>query len=371
VIKVEPPLTGDPYRHLYRLPPLPVCGENYCWLLEGRNKKSIAIDLKNEAGREILLQLLRTADVFVTNYQPSVLAALRLEYSQLRSLNEKLVYAHATGYGETGPSVEQPGFDMTAFWARSGLMDGVAPADAGPALSLAGMGDHPAASALFGAIMLALYRRDRTGRGTKVSSSLVANGAWANGCMLQAELCGAQPFEKQSRTAPCNVMVNHYVARDGKRFLLCCLKPEQDWPRLCRAVCREDLRDDARFSTVSARQRHARELVAVFDRCFAEKDLAEWKAIFEELHLVWSPIPSASEVVRDPQLTANEVFVSYAQPEMRGMRTINSPLFIADEPKRPPQPPPALGQHTREILSSLCYSQEAIERLIAEEVVQA
>ena len=119
VIKIEPPVVGDPYRYLYRLPPLPVADMNYCWLLEARNKKSVAIDLKTDAGREILLKLVRTADVFVTNYQPSVLDALRLSYAQLQPLNEKLIYAHATGYGEVGPAVEQPGFDMTAFWART------------------------------------------------------------------------------------------------------------------------------------------------------------------------------------------------------------------------------------------------------------
>jgi crotonobetainyl-CoA:carnitine CoA-transferase CaiB-like acyl-CoA transferase len=370
VIKIEPPVVGDPYRYLYRLPPLPVADMNYCWLLEARNKKSVAIDLKTDAGREILLKLVRTADVFVTNYQPSVLDALRLSYAQLQPLNEKLIYAHATGYGEVGPAVEQPGFDMTAFWARSGLMDGVVAADSQPALSLAGMGDHPAAAALFGAIMLALYRRERTGQGTKVSSSLVANGVWANGCMLQAELCGGQKFVQQSRSAPFNVLVNHYVARDGKRFLLCCLKPELDWPRLCQAVGREALSEDARFSTVAARRQHARELVVVLDACFAAKDLAEWTTIFDAFQVVYSPVPSPAEVVCDPQLTANEVFVAFDDPRLEPLRTINSPIFVAGEPKRRPQAPPTLGQHTREVLGSLSYSQETIERLATEKVIQ-
>jgi crotonobetainyl-CoA:carnitine CoA-transferase CaiB-like acyl-CoA transferase len=370
VIKVEPPVTGDPYRCLYQMPPLPVAEMNYCWLLEARNKKSIAIDLKQEAGRDILLKLVRTADVFVTNYQPSVLEALRLGYDELQPLNGRLIYAHATGYGETGPSVEQPGFDMTAFWARSGLMDGVHAADAGPALSLAGMGDHPAASALFGAIMLALYRRDRTGQGTKVSSSLVANGAWANSCMLQAELCGGQGFKRQSQAAPFNVLVNHYLTRDGRRFLLCCLKPELDWPRLCQAVCREELRDDRRYASVPARQQNACELAALLSACFATRDLAEWKTVFERLDLVWSPVPSPAEVICDPQLAANETFVEYEGAEFSGLRTVNSPFFLADEPKRRPQPPPALGQHTREVLDSLGYSANAIQRLSSEQVVR-
>jgi formyl-CoA transferase len=218
--------------------------------------------------------------------------------------------------------------------------------------------------------MLALYRRERTGEGTKVSSSLVANGVWANGCMLQAELCGGQGFKHQSQAAPFNVLVNHYVARDGKRFLLCCLKPEQDWPRLCRAVGREELRDDARFSTVAARQQNSRELASLFNACFAERDLCQWKTIFDALDLVWSPVPPASEVIRDPQLAANEVFVAYEGAEMDGLRTINSPLFVADEPKQRPQPPPQLGQHTRQVLGTLGYSPQMIERLAGEQVIQ-
>ncbi len=370
VIKVEPPVTGDPYRYLYQLPPMPVAAMNYCWLLEARNKKSVALDLKQEAGREVLLKLVRTADVFVTNYQPSVLRALRLSEADLRPLNGRLIYAHATGYGEHGPAVEQPGYDMTAFWSRSGLMADVVAAGGEPALSLAGMGDHPAASALFGAIMLALYRRERTGEGTKVSSSLAANGAWANACVLQAELCGGEGFEHQSQAAPSNVMVNHYVAQDGKRFMLCCLRPEQDWPRLCQAVSREDLRNDERFATVAARRQHSRELAAVLNACFATRPLAEWQAIFDRLDLVWTAVLPAAEVIQCPQLAANDVFVRYDGDELKGLRTVNSPISMANEPKQRPQPPPTLGQHTREVLTSLGYSPATIDRLANERAIQ-
>jgi crotonobetainyl-CoA:carnitine CoA-transferase CaiB-like acyl-CoA transferase len=369
IIKIEPPVIGDMYRHIFRLPPMPVSGDNYCWLLEGRNKKSVALDLKQEAGREILLKLVQTADVFLTNYQPSVLDALRLNDADLRPLNSRLIYAHATGYGELGTDVERPGFDMTAYWARSGLMDAVVSRHADPALSVAGMGDHPSSAAMFGAIMLALYRRERTGQGTKVSSSLTANGAWANSCLLQAELCGAQFFDKNSRAEPFNALVNHYLSRDGKRFLLCCLKPQHDWPQLCKAVGREDLCADPRFATVSDRRDNGRELVALLDACFATQDLAQWRAILDDHQLPWSPVPTTAEVAADPQLMANDVFVTYGG-DLAGLRTVNSPLFVADEPKRRPQPPPALGQHTEEILRSLSYSSEAIERLTAERVIQ-
>ncbi len=210
VVKIEPPQTGDPYRYLHQMPPLPKCEEDYCWLLTGRGKRSVALDLKDAEAREILLRLVREADVFVTNYPVRVLAALRLAWRDLEPLNPRLVYAHATGFGEEGPEAEKPGYDATAWWARSGLQDAVRPRGGLPALSVPAMGDHPSAMALFGAIMLALYQRERTGRGCKVHSSLLANGAWSNSIYLQAMLCGAESYRRVDCREPDNALVNQY-----------------------------------------------------------------------------------------------------------------------------------------------------------------
>jgi formyl-CoA transferase len=149
VIKVETPGLGDPYRYLYKMPPMPVSDSNYGWILTARNKRSIALDLRVAAAREVLHRLVLDADVFVTNYQPSVAAKLGVAYAELAALNPRLVYAHATGYGELGSEAEKPGYDATAWWARSGLMDLVRDGSADPALSMPGMGDHAGAMALF------------------------------------------------------------------------------------------------------------------------------------------------------------------------------------------------------------------------------
>jgi len=141
VIHVESPGSGDPYRNLTRLRPLPECTENYCWILDSRNKKSLVLDLKTDAGREVLVELIGTADVFITNYHPSVIDDLGITYAALSTENPRLVYAHATGYGEVGDEAEKPGYDATAWWARSGLMDAVRPAGGELALATAGMGD--------------------------------------------------------------------------------------------------------------------------------------------------------------------------------------------------------------------------------------
>jgi crotonobetainyl-CoA:carnitine CoA-transferase CaiB-like acyl-CoA transferase len=192
VIKIEPPGAGDPFRQVSKLPGMPLAEQNYGWLLDNRSKRGLALDLAKPDGQAVLHRLVATADVFITNYPLAVRRKLAIDHERLDALNERLIYASFTGYGETGAEAGKPGFDATAYWARSGLMDLVR-SDAGtpPARALAGMGDHPSGIALFAAIAVALYQRERTGRGTQVGSSLLANGIWSNGIMAQAALCGA------------------------------------------------------------------------------------------------------------------------------------------------------------------------------------
>jgi len=186
VIKIEPP-AGDPFRHLPRLPGNPKCEHNWAWMLESRNKQGLALDLSTADGQAVLCRMVPRADVFITNFPPAVRRRLGIAYRNLAPLNERLIYASFTGYGEHGQEANKPGFDSNAWWARSGMMDLVRPDSAGPpARSLPGMGDHPSALALFGAIVAALYRRERTGKGAHVGTSLMANGVWSNGLMVQA-----------------------------------------------------------------------------------------------------------------------------------------------------------------------------------------
>ena len=185
-VKIEPPGAGDPYRRRATPPVGPGLADNPGFVLDGRNKASLALDLQQEAGRLVLHRLVAAADVFITNYPPPVRRRLGITYEELAPLNERLVYASSSGYGETGPEADKPGFDATAWWARSGLMHLVrAGVEAAPARSLPGMGDHPSAMATYGAIVTALYQRERTGKGACVGSSLLANGLWANGCSVQ------------------------------------------------------------------------------------------------------------------------------------------------------------------------------------------
>src|SRR5438552_7749675 len=165
VIKIERPPYGDPYRYLSLVPGMPISPLHYCWILDGRNKKSVALDLNDESAREALLKLVASADVFITNYQRPLVVKFRLAYEDLTPVNDRLIYAYLTGYGETGEESEKPGYDLTAYWARSGLMSTMHNANAEPSQSPAGVGDHPTSMTLFGGIMLGRHRRAITGPG--------------------------------------------------------------------------------------------------------------------------------------------------------------------------------------------------------------
>ena len=358
VIKIERPPYGDPYRYLGQVPGMPVSDQNYCWILDARNKKSLALNLSDEEARQALLKLIATADIFITNYQPQSLRKFKLTYEDLAPLNDRLIHASITGYGEHGDDAEKPGYDATAYWARSGLMQQMHNGDADPVQSPAGFGDHPTSVSLFASIMMALYQRQITGRGSKVFTSLMANGIWSYGCSVQAALCGATFLPKWTRKNAICPLVNHYVARDGRRMFFCLLDPVRDWKHLCTALGLDELHDDPRFATTKARQENSAELVKRIDEVMATRDLDDWSAIFKKYDLVWGPVPSATEIAQDPQ--AQEIFTEIAP----GLKTVKNPLNIEGIEKSQSQMPPAIGEHTREVLTSLGLTQEEIANMI-------
>jgi crotonobetainyl-CoA:carnitine CoA-transferase CaiB-like acyl-CoA transferase len=363
VIKIEPPVTGDPYRNLSDLPGYPVSPHNFAWMVESRNKRSLALDLAKPEARDVLRRLVAEADVFVTNFPPIVRERLGLTYAELAPLNERLIYASFTGYGEKGEEANKPGFDSNAYWARSGLMDLVrADPDTTPARSVAGMGDHPCAMALYGAIVTALYQRERTGKGSHVSSNLMANGVWANGIFAQAKICGAQFHERRPRERALNALTNHYKCRDGRWIILSLLNEDRQWPTLVRCLGREDLIADVRFATRSDRHARSVELIEVFDGIFAGKDLAEWRRLLDGHGLVFGVVGILDDIPGDRQMLDNDVLVPF---ENDTLLTINSPIWIEGCKKTPPRLPPDVGEHSDEVLRGAGYDEASIRQLRA------
>ena len=366
VIKIEPPGAGDPYRRRATPPIGPGLASNPGFVLDGRNKKSLALDLRSAAGQAVLRRLVAKADVFITNYPPPVRRRLGITYDALAPLNERLIYASFSGYGEVGPEADKPGFDATAWWARTGLMHLVrAGEEATPARSLPGMGDHPSAMATYGAIITALYQRERNGKGGYVGSSLLANGLWANGCSVQAALCGEKVVPQPARERGLNALRVHYRCRDGRWLLLSIAADEWRWEKFKSCLGAQVL-DDARFATVASREAHARELIAILDEIFATKDQAEWRAILDEAGLIFGIVADMDEIAEDTQILASEALVPFIDGSCL---TVNSPFWVAGQEKVNPRPAPHVGEHSDEVLRQADYSSAEIEALRAEGVI--
>jgi crotonobetainyl-CoA:carnitine CoA-transferase CaiB-like acyl-CoA transferase len=363
VIKIEPPGTGDPYRNLPNLPGYPRSEHNFAWMLESRNKKSLALDLTKKDAQAVLYRLVTEADVFITNLPPQVRAKLGITHEHLGHLNDRLIYASFTGYGEKGAEANKPGFDSNAYWARSGLMDLVrADEHTTPARSIAGMGDHPCAMAFYGAIVTALYKRERTGKGSHVSSNLMANGVWAASVLAQAKLVGAKFGERRPRERALNAVTNHYQCKDGRWLILSLLNEDRQWPTLARCLEREDLVTDPRFATKPDRHARSLELIKIFDGIFAGKPLAEWRKILDGNGLVFGVVGILDDIPNDQQMIDNEVLVPF---ENDTMLTISSPIWVDGSKKVQPRKPPGLGEHSDEILRNAGYDEAAIEKLRA------
>jgi len=365
VVKIEPPGIGDPYRFLYKTPPNPVLDENYYWELTNRNKRSLCLDLKNPQAAEVIERLAKWADVFVTNYPPQVRRGLKVTYEDLSPINPRLIYADITGYGEKGPEADKPGFDLTAYWARSGLMEYTRNAGSPPTIPIPGSGDHATAITLYAAIVTALYRRERTGLGSSVSTSLIAEGAWMTGPWLHAGLNGAQ-FEVLDRRKSKNPLGGEtYQTADARWLILCLLSGDRDWPIFAKAISREDLLGDQRFATGKGRALYAETLVNELDGTFASRPLSEWKAILDAARLAYGVVQIPAEIVSDPQLFANDIVVPLADGAGGVRYTVSNPLTIRDAPKVPPRRAPELGEHTEQVLGELGFDAAQIADLQA------
>ena len=362
VIKVEPP-TGDTYR--VRGPGYPPSPYNFPWIVDNRSKRAIAIDLRTADGQSVLHRLVRGVDVFVTNLPLDARPRLRVGWEDLAPLNPRLIYASVTAYGETGEEAARPGFDSTALWARTGLMDLMRPSpDSPPTRSLPGMGDHPTGMSLFGAIMAALYQRERTGRGSMVATSLMANGLWWNAIQVQGILCGTRTPVRPPREESVSALANLYRCRDGRWFLLNLTADERRWEPLAAALGRKDLVADPRFATQAARRANARALAAILDEVFATRDWPDWRAILEATGIAFGVVGTLDDIPGDPQMRASGALVPIEDPAAGATLTVNSPIAISGQEKVPPRMPPAIGEHTVSVLREARFDEAEIERLL-------
>ena len=347
VIKIEPPGIGDSYRNLFRLRGTPD-DLDYFWTLDSRNKESLAIDLKQPAAYAALQTLIRKADVFITNYPFPIRERLRLRAEDVRPLNERLIYASLTPYGEHGPQRDRTAFDATAWWARSGLMDMVrATGETELGYSVPGMGDHPTSMAMYAAILTALYRRQITGEGAEVHTSLLANGLWANGCQVQAALCDLELLPRAERGQR-NPLVEFYHTADGREFTLAIVNAPREWPPFASAIGRPEWVDDPLFATPLSRFENGDLLSTLLGEIFAAEPWSTWDERLAPTGVTYGLVGRITDHAADPQLEANHLLAEFA--DGFGLKTLDSPFQIVGETKTQPKMAPGIGQHTAQIL---------------------
>jgi formyl-CoA transferase len=359
VIKVEPP-AGDFWRLGNKLPIEPISDEPYQWHLTNRNKRGLTLNLKSPGSRQVVIELVQWADVFIVNTPHHARKHLGLEYEDIVALNPRLIYADLTGFGENGPDANLPGFDLTAFWARSGLLSMFHDAGASPTWPVSGSGDNATAVSLYAAIATALYRRERTGLGSYVTTSLLASGVWSASVMVAGALAGAPMPPLNDRAHPANAGANVYRSSDGIWFVLVA-QPDKV-ADMVKAMGREDLLTDPRFSDPAKLAANRAVLTAIFEEAFAAKPMAYWADLLGKINITFGIVNTPEDVAKDPQLTANDIVVPL-EDAGRLTSTISSPFQVHGVDKVPARRGPGLGEHNEEILADLGFDTQSIEAL--------
>jgi len=360
VVKVEPP-NGEMWRIGQKIPPQPSSDVAYPFQLANCNKRSLALDLKSPEAGKILERLVKWADVFIVNTPHPARKKLKLTYEDVVQWNPRLVYADITGYGEKGPDADLPGFDLTAFWARTGLLSMTRDAGAPPTWPVAGSGDNATAVSLYAAIATALYRRERTGKGSYVTTSLLASGIWSASVFIQAALAGASFYGLHDRAHPANAGLNVYRSSDGTWFILV-VTPDKI-SAVLKAMGRENLLTDPRFSDHTKLAENRPQLTAILDEIFSSQPMSHWIEVFSSVHVTFGPVREPKEVINDPQLRANDIVVPLEGAGDKLTSTISSPIQVHDVSKVPAKRAPKIGEHNEAILKELLFDTTEIEHL--------
>jgi len=368
VIKVEPP-GGDPARNLGRKVRLGDDADpnraayDFQFDVDNRGKQSVVVDLTTEQGQQVVHRLCETADVFMNNMLIHRQERYGLDPSTLLGVNPRLVHATLTGYGTQGPEAWRPGYDVTAFFARSGLYDAMREGEDGEIpMARTAQGDHTTGLALMGAILAALRLAEKTGEGQVVETSLYETAIWTQGCDYAVTAVDKRRLRQLTRQTQVMPTANRYPCGDGKWIVINSLNGS-DWKTFCEVIGREDWLDDDRLQDLRGRFRHMAELVPAIDDALSARGRDQWGELLDAAGLIWSPVLGLHEVVEDPQAQALGLFPTLEHQTIGEYPTVAPPFRFHTADVRPRPPAPSAGANTVEILSAAGYDDAQIDQL--------
>ena len=366
VIKIEQTGVGDPGRYLVAAGGAGGGGRpNWYFESHNRNKRGITLDFAQQAGREVLYDLVKHADVFVQNFRHGVAARLGLDYATLSLRNPRLIYGSATGYGPHGDETAEPSFDHLGL-ARSGIMNAAGEPDMPPLGIAGGIADQMGGAMLAWGLMNALLARERFGIGQEVNASHLGSMLFLQGLSVSMKLMAGAAFPRSFRARAFNPLWNHYQCADGKWLALAMLQSDRYWPDFARVIGRPELASDPRFKDQGARAANAAEAVAIVDAAMASKPRAEWLRILRDDSgdYIYTIVNSVDDLPSDPQVIANQYVVDFEHPQHGPTKVVGIPVELTKTPGSVRSAAPELGQNTEEILMDLLgYDWEKISAL--------
>ena len=368
VIKVERPGRGDMLRSLSPVTPPHEWGNGWFWQMDGRNKRSLTLDLKTERGMDVMRRLVASCDVFITNQPYDSREAMQLTYEHLKPLNPRMIYASLTAYGEQGAERNRKSFDQLAYWARSGLMDLMRERGTTPTQGLPGMGDHPTGVALYAGIVTALLRREQTGEGGMVHTSLLANGLWSASGIAGAVVAGGD-MENYRTSHLQSAMMRVYQAGDGRWLQLNMVRNDELLARLFTAMDAAHVLADERFATPRDMWQNRGALGDAIAEIVATRTSDEWLEAFGAMDVPVNRVAVVEETATDQQVLENGMSVQPEDDETELPRVVTHPVQATSVSSVPAKRAPRLGEHSVEILAELGYDDDAIQAMVADGVI--
>jgi crotonobetainyl-CoA:carnitine CoA-transferase CaiB-like acyl-CoA transferase len=369
VTKIEPP-GGDPIRLFFRTIGTDI-QDNPVFDFDNRGKRSVVINTAKPEGQALIREMVKDADVFLTNVRPGGLTRSGLDYESLKALNPKLVYCSLTGYGLEGEDADRPGFDIASFWSRTGVASLTIPKGGEPFPLRTAFGDHTTSIAAAAGICAALVEAGRTGKGRLVESSLFRTGLYTMGSDLAIQLFFGRVASTKGRGEQNVPISNFFQTKDDKWFCIVARQGETDWAPLCRVIGREDLAADPRFNNAKGRRANNAEVVSILDAGFGAYNMADLAARLDAESIAWAPVQTLADVAKDPQAFAAGAIVQTPSAKGDGSTYASpaSPVRFPGADDGPKGPSPTPGQHTAEVLASLGLSEAEIKALFEAGIV--